>query len=74
MSTTKTQKLEQILLKSTSLTKIQVQHLLQTKNQQGKNLEESLKNKTTAGAMLLELCKHLNSFFFAGDSFCRDPL
>ena len=73
MSSTEIQKIERILLKSTSLTEIQARHLLQTKNQQGKNLEESLKNKTTAGAVLSGLCKHLNISFLPEIPFSEIP-
>ena len=68
------QKIEQILLKITSFTKVQAQHLLEIKNEKGKNLQESLKNKKTAEAILLEVCKRLGIAFLLDIPFSEIPI
>ena len=66
-------KIEEILLKSTSLTKDQAHCLLETKDQQGKSLQESLKGKKTAESTLLEVCKRLGISFLAEIPFSEIP-
>ena len=67
------QRIEDILLKSTSLTKDQARHLLETKDQQGKSLQESLKNKVSAESALVELCRHLGISFLSEIPFSEIP-
>lgn len=57
------QKAEQILLRSTSFTPVQTQHLLKKKDHKGKTLEESLKSKKTVEATLQEVCRYLGISF-----------
>ena len=66
-------KIEQILLKSTSLTPSQMKHLLETKDQKGQSLQEVLKKKKTATAALLELCRHLGLSFLPDIPFSEIP-
>ena len=68
------EKIEQILLKSTSLTPNQARHLLAAKDQKGKSLQEALKNKKTAEATLLELCKRLGISFLPDIPFSEIPI
>ncbi|MCY4320929.1 MAG: type II secretion system ATPase GspE [Bdellovibrionaceae bacterium] len=65
--------IEEVLTKSTSLTSIQTQYLLQIKNSAGKSLEEVLKNKKTVESALLELCKFLNISFLSEIPFTEIP-
>ena len=65
--------IEEVLLRSTSLTSIQAQHLLQTKNPSGKSLEEILKNKKSVESALSELCKFLNVSFLPEIPFTDIP-
>ena len=67
------QKIEQILLKTTSLTPAQAKHLLETKDQTGKSLQESLKNKKTVEATLLEVCRRLGISFLSDIPFSEIP-
>lgn len=67
------QKIEQILLKATSLTPAQAKHLLETKNQKGESLKESLKDKKTAEATLLEMCQRLGISFLPEIPFSQIP-
>jgi len=60
---------EDFILKAASLTPVQVQTLLKTKNSKGKTLEELLKNKKTADSILSELCRFLNIRFLSDISF-----
>ena len=68
------QKIEQLLLKSTSLTQNQARHLLAAKDQKGKSLQESLKNKKTPEAALLELCRRLGISFLPDIPFSEIPI
>ena len=65
--------IEEVLLRSTSLTSIQTQHLLQTKNSSGKSLEEVLKSKKSVESALSELGKFLNVSFLAEIPFADIP-
>ena len=67
------QKIEQILLKATSLSPDQISHLLETKDQRGKSLQESLKNKKSASSALEELCKRLDVSFLPDIPFSEIP-
>ena len=71
---TEQQKIEQILLKSTSLTQSQAQHLLEIKDHKGKSLRESLKNKKTASATLMEICRYLGISFLPDIPFSEIPI
>ncbi len=68
------QKLEELLLKSTSLTQAETRHLLETKDGQGKRLQDSLKDKKTAEAALLEICKCLGISFLRDIPFSEIPI
>ena len=68
------QKIEQILLKSTSLTLSQARHLLETKDHKGKSLRESLKSKKTASAALMEVCRYLGISFLPDIPFSEIPI
>ena len=65
--------IKEVLLRSTSLTSIQTQHLLQTKNSSGKSLEDVLKNKKSVVSALSELCKFLNVSFLPEIPFADIP-
>ena len=55
--------IEQLLLKSTSLSSIQAEHLLNAKDISGKSLKESLENTKSIQSALAEICKFLNISF-----------
>ena len=65
--------IKEVLIRSTSLTSIQTQHLLQTKNSSGKSLEDVLKNKKSVESALSELCKFLNVSFLPEIPFTDIP-
>jgi len=69
----KQQKVEQILLKSTSLTQIQVRRLLEKKDRKGQSLEETLKNKKSIEDTLQEMCRHLGISFLPEIPFSDIP-
>lgn len=68
------QKIEQILLKSASFTPDQTQHLLKTKDEKGKSLEEVLKKKITAESTLKEVCRRLDVSFLPDIPFSEIPI
>ena len=67
------QNIQQLLLKATSLTPLQAKHLLETKDHKGQSLQDSLKNKNTVEATLLELCKRLGITFLTEIPFSEIP-
>ena len=70
------EKLEQLILKSTSLTPIQAQHVLNSKNEEGLTLLDQLKkNKKspTAEQALSQLCEYLNIAFLPEIPFSEIP-
>ncbi len=68
------EKIEQIFLKSTSLTATQIQQILEMKNQKGTSLRKSLENKKTANSALMELCRRLDIVFLPDIPFSEIPL
>ena len=67
------QKIEEVLLKSTSLTPEQARHLLQTKDGQGNSLKEALKHNKSAELTLQEVCKRLGVPFLLDIPFSEIP-
>ena len=67
------QKIQEVLLKSTSLTPEQARHLLQTKDGQGNSLQEALKHNKSAELTLKEVCKRLGVPFVLDIPFSEIP-
>ena len=70
------EKLEQLILKYTTFTPVQTQHILSSKDEEGLTLFDRLKNNKkipTAEQALSQLCEHLNVTFLPEIPFSEIP-